>query len=116
MGYFVTVASAIFTPITLEMDLYLLPKTSRLGALAVATSITDNYLNPQKGGEFGGGVVRSVLAAKILAATTGSSNVVFKKLYRTSQPLVDVVDFVAIPSELIDFDNSIITINLIGGI
>lgn len=116
MGYYVTVSSAIFTPITLEIDLYLLPKTSKLGAHAVASSVVENYLNPQKGGEFGEGVKRSVLSGKILSAVNGSSNVVFKKLYRTSQPTTDVVDFEAIPSELIDWDNSDITINVIGGI
>lgn len=116
MGYFPTVASAIFTPITIEIDLYLLPKTSKLGAHAVALSVTENYIDPQKGGEFGAGVNRSALISKILGAVQGSSNVVFKKLYRTSQPTLDIVDFVAIPSELIDFDNSDITINVIGGI
>lgn len=116
MGYFVTVASATFTPITLEIDLYLLPKTSKLGANAVAASVIENYLNPQKGGEFGEGVKRSVLSGMILSSVTGSANVVFKKLYRTSEPTTDVVDFVATTSELIDWDNSDITINVIGGI
>jgi hypothetical protein len=116
MGYFVSVGSAIFTPLTLEIDLYLLPKTSKLGANAVAQSVIENYLNPQKGGEFGAGVVRSVLSGAILSAVNGSSNVVFKKLYRTSQPTLDVVDFTAISNELIDWDNSDITINILGGI
>jgi len=110
------VSSAIFTPITLEIDLYLLPKTSKLGAHAVALSVIENYMNPQKGGEFGEGVKRSVLASKILSAVGGSSNVVFKVLHRTSQPSVDVVDFDAISSELIDWAGSDVQVNVIGGL
>jgi hypothetical protein len=116
MGYFPTVSSAIFTSITLEIDLYLLPKTSKLGAHAVALSVIENYLNPQKGGEFGEGVKRSILSSKILGAVGGAANVVFKLLHRTSQPTLDVVDFVSISSELIDWDNSNITVNTINGI
>ena len=116
LGYFCTVSSAIFTPITLEIDLYLLPKTSKLGAHAVALSVIENYMNPQKGGEFGEGVKRSVLASKILSAVGGSSNVVFKVLHRTSQPSVDVVDFDAISSELIDWAGSDVQVNVIGGL
>lgn len=115
MGQNLNVNSPIFVPITMEVDIYLLPTTIRSGANTMALQTIDEFLNPLKNGEFGDGVNRSLLASKILQRVNGSQNVTFPILHRTGTPSPSA-DVSFIGQELIDIDNSLIVINLIGGI
>ena len=115
MGQNLNVNSPIYVPITMEVDIYLLPTTIKSGANTVALQTIDEFLNPLKNGEFGAGVNRSLLASKILQRVSGSQNVTFPTLHRTGTPSPSSdVDFIG--QELIDIANSTISINLIGGI
>lgn len=115
MGYNLTVASAIFVPITMSIDIYLTPTTVRSGASILAQQTIEEILNPLKKGEFGQGVKRSSVISKILQRVKGSQNVVFQLLHRSGYP-APPDDLSFIKSELVDWDNSTININLIGGI
>lgn len=115
IGYNLTIASPIYVPITMRVDIYLLPTTIRSGAYIMAEQGIDEFLNPQKEGEFGAGVNRSLLASRLLQTITGSQNVTFPILYRSGIP-EPPVDLEFINQEVIDIENSAITIKLIGGI
>jgi hypothetical protein len=115
MGYNLTVASPIYTPITLELTVYLLPTYSKLGAQTVAEEVIQDYLDPEKNGEFGQGVTRTVLAQNILNNVAGSQNVVFNVLYKGAV-VESVNDLTFINQELVDWAGSSITVNIIGGV
>lgn len=115
MGYSLTVTSPVYVPITMTVDIYLLPETIRSGANIIAQQTIDELLNPLKAGEFGDGVKRSLLSSKILQRISGSQNVTFPILHRTGTP-EPANDLSFINQELVDIDNSVININLIGGI
>tara|TARA_Y100000034_G_scaffold29728_1_gene36166 strand:+ start:41216 stop:42709 length:1494 start_codon:yes stop_codon:yes gene_type:complete len=115
MGFNLTVESPIYVPITLSVDIYLLPTAIRSSSAIVASQVIDEYLNPLRDGEFGEGVNRSSLSARILQRIQKSSNVVFTTLHRSGTP-EEPNDLDFINSELIDVENSTININLIGGI
>jgi len=115
MGYNLTVASPIYVPITMDVDIYLLPTTIRSGANTMALQAIDEFLNPLKGGEFGDGVNRSLLSARILQRVKGSQNVTFPTLHRSGTP-APPNDISFISQELVDIAGSTININLIGGI
>lgn len=115
MGYNITVASPIYVPITMDVDIYLLPNTIRSGANITALQTIDQYLNPLKNGEFGQGVNRSLLSSKILQQVRGSQNITFPTLYRSGVPALPN-DLVFTHQELIDVAGSTINVNLIGGI
>jgi hypothetical protein len=115
MGFNLTVGSPIYVPVTIDIDIYLAPNTIRSGANIVAQQTVEEFLNPLKKGEFGAGVNRSLLINKILQRVKGSQNVTFPTLHRSGTPQPPD-DLVFIGQELVDFDNSTININLIGGI
>lgn len=115
MGYNLTVNSPIYVPITMEVNIYLLPTTIRSGANVMAEQGIDEFLNPLKGGEFGDGVNRSLLASRLLQRVTGSQNVTFPVLHRSGTPAPSE-DLEFINQEVVDIANSTIIINLIGGI
>lgn len=118
LGYRKAVSSAIFVPITMKIDVYLLPNTVRAGALAVTEQTIDEYLDPLKKGKFGQGVKRSILGSNILRRVGGIQNVTFPVLFRGIYIISGdaPMDLDFLPQELIDLDGSDITINLIGGI
>jgi len=115
MGYELTVGSPIYVPITMVVNIFLLPTTIKSGANIIASQVIDEYLNPLKNGEFGQGVNRSILASKILQRVVGSQNVTFSNLYRSGVP-AEPLDLTFIMPELVDIADSSVTINLIGGI
>lgn len=115
MGYNLTVSSPIYVPLTMTIDIYLLPTTIRSGAQTMAQQAVDDFLNPLKNGEFGDGVNRAILSSKLLQRVRGSQNIVFPVLHRTGFPAVPS-DITFIKQELVDIAGSTIIINLIGGI
>jgi len=115
MGYNLTVGSPIYIPITISVDIYLAPNTIRGGANIIAQQTIEEFLNPLKNGEFGQGLRRSILINKILQRVRGSQNVTFPTLHRSGYP-ASPDDLIFIGQELVDYANSDVTINLIGGI
>jgi len=115
MGQNLTVTSPIYVPVTMSITMYLLPTTVRSGAETMALQAIDEYLNPDKNGEFGGGVKRSLLSSLLLQRVTGSQNMTFDILHRSGTPN-PVADINFINQELVDVANSTITVNLVGGI
>ena len=113
-GFRLTVSPPLFVPITMEITIYLLPNVNRSGAAIIAQQIVDEFLSPLGDNSFGDGVNRSLLQSKILNRLTGSQNVIFNKLYRTAL-LTPVADLDFVKQELVDVENSVITINLEGG-
>jgi hypothetical protein len=115
LGFDLTVSSPVYVPITLEIDLYLLPQTVKSGAYSRAIKVVEDNLNPDLRHGFGEGVNRSTLSSKLLQKVQGATNVVFKELYRTGV-YTEVNDLQFLTQELVDWDNSVVTINTIGGV
>ena len=83
MGQNLVVADVIYVPITLSVDIYLLPKTIKAGAYTTASKVIEEELNPMKLGDFGVGVNRAYLASKLLQKVNGVQNIVFTELRRS---------------------------------
>lgn len=115
MGYNLAVASPAYVPIIMDITIYLYGTAVRSGSKVVVEQLIDEYLNPHRRGDFGDGVSISNLSSVILQRVPNVQNVVFNKLYRVGDP-IDSKDIVFNASELVDIDNSTLTINLIGGI
>lgn len=115
MGYNLTVSSPIYVPITMEIFVYLAPNVNKSGAQIMTAQILDEVLNPLKKGEFGEGVNRSKVISTILQRIRGSQNAVIPTLYRTGMPTTTVTDLIFLKQEVVDYDNSTITVNIIGG-
>lgn len=115
MGQEIVVSDIIFVPITMSIDVYLLPKTIKSGALITINKVIDEELNPMKLGEFGQGVNRSYIASKIMQKTTGVQNVVFTELRRSGMS-TPVSDLSFLTQEVVDVENSTFIVNIIGGI
>ena len=115
LGFNLTVSSALFVPLKVVCNIYLLPSTIRSSALIRAEQTLQEILDPLKDGDFGDGFNRSKNSSKLLQRVTGSTNVIFSTLHRLGLPK-DPDDITFIKRELVDWTNSEITINLIGGI
>lgn len=115
MGFNLKVSSAVFTPLKISANIYLLPSTIRSSAYIKADQILKEILDPLKEGDFGDGFNRSTISAKLLQRISGSTNVIFTELHRLGTPMApNDINFIG--REMVDLENSVITINLIGGI
>lgn len=115
LGFNLSVTSAVFVPLKIIADIYLLPDTIKSSAMIKATQTLQEILDPLKDASFGDGFNRSKNASKILQRVSGATNVVFSTLHRVGVP-AEAQDMTFIRREITDFNNSEITINLIGGI
>lgn len=115
MGFNLNVSGALFVPLKIVCDIYLLPTTIKSSAMIKATQTLQEILDPLKDGDFGDGFNRSKNASKLLQRITGSTNVVFSTIHRLGLP-AEPNDITFISRELVDYEGSEITINLIGGI
>ena len=115
MGQNLVVSDVIYVPITLSVDIYLLPKTIKAGAYTTASKVIEEELNPMKLGSFGAGVNRAYLASKLLQKVNGAQNIVFTELRRSGMNTV-ANDLTFLKQEVVDIENTVININLIGGI
>jgi len=114
MGRALLVSSASYVAITAVIDVYILSGFSNAGAQAVANEVVQDYLDAQRYAKFGAGVVRSLLASLIISNVAGAQNVDFTTLYVTGSP-ASPADIVVENTQLIDWDNSSVTVNIIGG-
>ena len=115
MGYSLTVADPVYVPVTLTLTVYLLPGYNKQGAQIIATKVIEDYLNPLKNGEFGEGVKRSKLTTLLLQSIQGAQNVVYDTLERSGYPDFPN-DLAFLPSEVVDYPGSTITVQILGGI
>ena len=114
LGYNTTVDSPIYSAVVVAIDIYVQANTISSGALAQGQGIVNQYLDPQKDNDFGQGVKISSLTSLLLAGVTNSKNVIVTACYILGGSGASDIDF--IKQQLVDFPNSSITINIIGGI
>lgn len=115
MGYNLTVADPLYVPVTLSITVYLLPQYNKQGAQIIAQKVVEDYLNPLKNGQFGEGVKRSKLTNYLLQSISGAQNVTYDVLHRSGFP-DSPQDLIFLGSEVVDYPNSTITINIQGGL
>lgn len=117
LGYNCFIGSPIYTPIKLVVDLYLGAGVIKGGAEIKTRQAIQEYLDPQKDGEFGQQISRSTLMSKILQKVAGSTNVIFPTMHRKGQvgnQTSEDIDLIG--REVVDWKNSDITINVYGGL
>lgn len=116
MGRALLVGAAGFITVTLDIKVYILSGFSNSAAQTVTERVVQDYLDPNRYGKFGGGVVRSYLASLIIQSVQGCQNVDFDQCEDDANPTFPVVNDVFVNnSQLVDYSNSTITITVIGG-
>jgi hypothetical protein len=115
MGYGVIAAAPSLVTVTLVIDVYVLPNVSASVAQAQADEAIKSYLAPYMQADFGEGVKRGRLSELILRKVTGSQNVVFTECNEGSTGTGSPNDIHVNSSQMIDYLNSNITVNVIGG-
>ena len=116
MGFLPNVSSVSKVRIVLDVNVYLSGTYSKLGAESMSTNVINKLLDPQKDAEIGDGVTMSSISKELLQNVIGSTNVTFNTLKRQGSPQEEPADIPFIANEVVDMDNSIIKINVIGGI
>lgn len=114
----ITVSPPAYIPITMYMDVYLLPNTNKVAATELINYSVREYLDPVLGNDFGQGVNRGVLMNKIIANVPGTQNVDYQTLYRgvgNANPPAPA-NLMFADSEVVDYANSMVVINVYGGV
>lgn len=116
MGYTPSISSVSKVKIFITLQVYILGSASRWGATNSAKGIVLNLLDPQKSAEIGDGVKMSTISKEILQNIPGCSNVTYSRLHRESVSSDYVRDIEFSSNEVVDIDNSVIDIEIIGGV
>lgn len=111
------ISTPVYTAVTMKLNVYILPQASRAQTRENVQEVVDSYTNPQINGQFGEGIKRYKLANLIMSRVQYTQNVDFEVLQKNTNPppYSAPADLEFYDTELIDVDNSVITINIIGG-
>ena len=112
-----SLATPIYSAITLKVNLYLLDSISKTGARAVASEVIEDYLSPNIDGDFLKGLNLYDLASLLKTRIFGLQNVDFDEAYKGIGSLNPTTTNITVDNhELINYESSVITINIVGGI
>lgn len=115
MGYGLSISYPPVVPITTIIDVYVLNDANAQISGEVAAEVVQDYLNPIRQAEFGEGLKRGTLASLILQRVQKSQNVVFTECVAGLVPNGNPQDVAVLANQMIDYNNSNITVNIIGG-
>jgi hypothetical protein len=99
--------------ITMVLDVYVLSNYDITAKKIQIETLVEELLSPLHEGDFGVGVIKEDFAVKILSRISGVQNVDFQVLHKGIEELNVSEDILVYPNELVDYNNSIINVNVI---